>query len=484
MRKDIFELEAAGFTETEELPVLVVPAAKSEIRSNPALAWHAKSDEESFDRAYRVGASYATLSAERYTDLPKVGLNPQNRYNTPTGLYWYPLGKTAYFAIDRPYRITAKLQGMGLDLGSVSEDSIEDLTELLIDIFGFELSIEEISRNSAFFMKYDKDGERRDEQGRLAALWWAITRHASRTIAHYWDRNKQASWTSVFRALGIDFVYDPGFGVIHEAEPTQIVSFTHNSNVLQDVRIDSQDDSDSRPSGIAFKFLEKRNKHILLTADFQKREYQKQEFSEQSTIVLAGGQFETEKNFEILKIQERYILVYHAQSQKLYYIRRLKDWSVFIGGSYGISQYTLADAQEDAEEDLTHPGKAESDLVIYGLNLKELVIPDDVFNFKARYCTIDYLVTEQEHDAFPYSSSKDNAFMHCEIQSIYLRYKSDFVDFSFVNCSFQGTDFAGEDLSSFSFEDCSFENCTYNQYTVWPESFDPLDHHGLQDRSI
>jgi len=339
MLKDIAELKAMGFTETDDLPVLVVPAAEKEVRSNPRLAWHPRSEEESFERAYAVGAAYIEAPAERYVDIPKLGLNPVNKYNTPTGLYWYPFDKTSEFATDRPYRITANLVGMGVDLSKVSDEHIEEMRELLVDVFPVYFSLEDVWERSRRFIETDYNSNRkRTAQEKRAALWWSVTRYCAEKIGRYQRRKVEDAWTSVFRSLGIDFVFDPGFGVVHRSEPHQIVSFSNNVNVLKDVAIEENaahgEDSewDRGPwKKDEYKLFARNEKGALITKNYKKRLFQKQSFYAGDTLVLGEFYDEEEEvyrdiSFSVVRFLPRKIVVLFEENL---FVIHANAWSTF-----------------------------------------------------------------------------------------------------------------------------------------------------------
>lgn len=369
MLKDIAELKARGFTETNNLPVLVVPAAESVLRSNPRLAWHPRSEEESFERAYAVGAAYSKVPAERYTSIPKLGLNPVNKYNTPTGLYWYPLEKTSDFATDRPYRITANLVGMGVDLSKVSEEHIEEMRALLVDVFRVYFSLEDVWEHSKFFIENSPDRwqesyTQRSAQEKRAALWWAVTRYCADKIARYQKRKREDAWTSVFRALGIDFVLDPGLGVVHRLEPSQIVSFSNNTDVLKDVAIEDNHKASETWEGrraTFYKVLVKKDKGTLLVKNLAKRTFQKQNFSVGDTLLLEGdtllldGSFEDLENISltVVRFLQRGLLVLLGEN---FFAITANVWSSFdsreTGNGYALQQSSLNEyLDDDYEED-------------------------------------------------------------------------------------------------------------------------------------
>lgn len=227
---DVADLLAAGFTEAPvELgadgPVSVFSPEEPEPVENPA---------EFFQVAPKVlqaiGAAYLSVNVERFTDIPKIGLNPKNEYDTPTGLYWYDRDvEHADFATNRKYVIRATLKGVGIDLGKLDDYAVENLLSAIKTIFSIDIDYDAVRKVSGKFVKarvaYAKSKRLPPIAARAAAWWWAITRLAAIRLARSEGRKQVNAWTTVFRSLGIDFVYDPGFGIIHVAEPSQIVSF-------------------------------------------------------------------------------------------------------------------------------------------------------------------------------------------------------------------------------------------------------------------
>jgi hypothetical protein len=189
----------------------------------------------------------------------------------------------AEFGTDRKYVIRATLSGIGVDLGSLDADAVENLISEIGSQFAFRSrsggrfredvawtlpsvlkaikSDDPVEADMAWFTSNDWLTQRlksAKENGfnvatvRAAAMWWAVTRLAAKRLARREGREHVNVWTTVFRRLGIDFVYDPGFGIIHTAEPEQIVSF--DPRIVHDAELE---ELRSRPQlqPMLFKFV-------------------------------------------------------------------------------------------------------------------------------------------------------------------------------------------------------------------------------------
>lgn len=262
---DVLDLLEAGFTEA---PVELGSDGPVSVFSPPALQENPVQEYEEASRPMlSLGVRYLSVNVERFTDIPKIGLNPKNKYDTPTGLYWYDRDMPhADFATDRKYVIRATLAGSGIDLGSLDDYAVDSLLDAIEQTFDIRpawsikkrvrITYDAVEKQSASFVEsrvqYAAKNGLDPDAARAAAMWWAVTRLTAKRLAKREGRRLVDAWTTVFRSLGINFVYDPGFGVIHVAEPAQVVSF--DPRVIQDAELDEVKSQRTKLAAL-FKFM-------------------------------------------------------------------------------------------------------------------------------------------------------------------------------------------------------------------------------------
>ena len=196
-----------------------------------------------------------------YSDLPKLGINPKTNYDTPAGIYCYPLkpmypsvhGNTIPFAGDRRYVLVLQYNtGRVLEIGNYNEAEYQkDLQTLRTNIPNmFKIS-------SEVFDDIVDDGENNARQKTPSGKLWNVTR----LLALDWRGNggpkSTAGWNKILRSLGFVGAEDQyGTGLIHPAEPTQAVWFTASAikliEVLPNIRkgVDRSGEIDREPSKI------------------------------------------------------------------------------------------------------------------------------------------------------------------------------------------------------------------------------------------
>ena len=173
-----------------------------------------------------------------FTKVPELSLNPVNEYNTPTGIYGYPLdmNKLSEFATERPYAIVFRpRKGVRLlDLQNYSEQDFE------IDVAKLQAAYPKMPISG-----YVKEAKTYAKDKTDSGYIWYVTYKLSRELADrkeakrgettntlpastYHDRAIVVAgsneWTRVFRdVLGYQGVSDNGSGIIHDNEPFQAV---------------------------------------------------------------------------------------------------------------------------------------------------------------------------------------------------------------------------------------------------------------------
>lgn len=156
------------------------------------------------------------------TKLPKIGLNPKTSFETPAGVYFYPLTKqyltklvnnTLPFVSDNPYFGVVKLKyldetGKWLKFihSGVSDLHDDDIYKALAGC-----------RDKSVFLHAQKSGKH-----------WNFNTDAKIFDLGYFSnsngtRNPTIAWNNWLRKLGYVGIYDAGHGIIHPSEPTQLV---------------------------------------------------------------------------------------------------------------------------------------------------------------------------------------------------------------------------------------------------------------------
>lgn len=165
----------------------------------------------------------------------KVGINPKSIYDTPIGVYTYPLD-FIYDEEDVPFRGDKKPNKIKVLKQLSNKVLSNDLSdgEYERQIKKIENIVEESDKYSYTFKKGLKEYIKRWEdaarkQTNFGSLW-NITRMI--TMDFYANKNSKATgptknnpvaWTKLLIDLGYDIVIDYGTGTIHPSEPTQAV---------------------------------------------------------------------------------------------------------------------------------------------------------------------------------------------------------------------------------------------------------------------
>ena len=180
-----------------------------------------------------------------FTTVPKLGINPQSKYNTPIGIYAYP-GKYVYsktgtrgsmsslpFAGDSPYINIFKSNGNLLYIDSLKNDN--ELVGYYEELRGVMSPFERGEMRGGYMHYNDYVGEFIKEANKSARIdspggyFWYVTMKCAEIVSKQKGIAKPLAWNWIFRKLGIDGVVDEGQGIIHENEPTQAVFFSMNN---------------------------------------------------------------------------------------------------------------------------------------------------------------------------------------------------------------------------------------------------------------
>lgn len=165
-----------------------------------------------------------------FTSIDKLGINPSSTYNTPIGVYAYPLqyvkdeigeGSTTKlpFAGGMPYANFFSLKSDANIISSeLSRAQMNRYLEKLIKLVG----------NDAVSEALDNTHETFDKSTTPFGILWGVLYHLSVEYP-----NSAVRWNKLFREIGIDAAIDEGSGTIHDNEPTQIVVF--NTSIIEDV---------------------------------------------------------------------------------------------------------------------------------------------------------------------------------------------------------------------------------------------------------
>jgi hypothetical protein len=153
------------------------------------------------------------------SDLNRLGINPQSKYDTPLGIYAYPLNdhmyekmrtKTLPFAEERPYVHIFRPRNPEriLNLRLFTQEDYNHWIKWIIDRYGHmhdDLEREiKLMANRAF-------------QYTPVSRFWNVTRELTVTAK---------KWRKLFMDMGFEGVKDPDTGTIYAEEPEQAVFFS------------------------------------------------------------------------------------------------------------------------------------------------------------------------------------------------------------------------------------------------------------------
>lgn len=182
-----------------------------------------------------------------FTQLPKLGINPRSKYNTPLGIYSYPAEYIAAmtkgtdamsklpFAGKKPYANIFQGRGNIIEIGKVSLEEEREYYKKL-STYVDRLPTVDFSKTYAppgqnwIMILNNTINDSRDfarERMRPGGRLWYVTYRMSGYINQYLKRPASLVWNEMFRrGLGIDGCVDMGSMIIHENEPYQAVFFS------------------------------------------------------------------------------------------------------------------------------------------------------------------------------------------------------------------------------------------------------------------
>lgn len=164
----------------------------------------------------------------------KIGINPKSKYNTPNGIYTYPMkfllddNKVPFRGASKPkkIKILKAVSGNVLDHNISEEEyksSLKKLNSRISDVISkyTDNKKEVINTPEKFIEITEKSASDNSLFGKL----WNLTRVLSKN---------PNDWSKILINLGFDWVNDKERGIIHENEPTQAVFLNPNSYKLID----------------------------------------------------------------------------------------------------------------------------------------------------------------------------------------------------------------------------------------------------------
>lgn len=177
-----------------------------------------------------------------FTSVDKLGVNPMSRYNTPIGIYTYPLdyvmdmGKPSNvpFAGDSPNMWIVRAVKPVLNI-----ETYDNLHDDQIKAKQYLMGPMKLSEAEAVAFINDAIGGAKYSEKQDAARLWNIARlmagkltgssHRTNTQDQKLSNDTVHFNTVLRKVFGYSAIHDPGYGIIHPSEPTQCVFLSKDS---------------------------------------------------------------------------------------------------------------------------------------------------------------------------------------------------------------------------------------------------------------
>ena len=173
-----------------------------------------------------------------FTAIDKLGINPGSSYDTPLGIYAYPIDYLAYevkqsgtvktipFAGTEQFANFFRAKGNIINLVTMRESAAKGYYQRIVDYVervGADVGRVRDAIKKAFINANVPEV--------VGGQFWYVTMEAAEAIAERKGGSVPVVWNKLFREIGIDGVVDAGedidgMGIIHENEPTQAVFFS------------------------------------------------------------------------------------------------------------------------------------------------------------------------------------------------------------------------------------------------------------------
>ena len=222
-----------------------------EARKNPKLNPKISVNEyikQHLDNAKDIPGTNIKNSFVSFTEVDKLGVNPDSEWNTPLGIYSYPSSYVVAkmgsdkgmrflpFAGDNPYANIFSVKGNIIDLSAMSEQELGNYNRKMVDVFiktagitpgsGHVNMLENIFIQAPALAKISNPGGK----------FWFITMEvadllmtAEQTRRQWKSGQHHVSWNKLFREIGLDGCIDSGDGIIDIPEPVQAAFFSIKS---------------------------------------------------------------------------------------------------------------------------------------------------------------------------------------------------------------------------------------------------------------
>lgn len=161
------------------------------------------------------------------TEMPKVGVNPSSKYNTPIGIYFYP----AEYYLKKVVRGRLPFQHYApyIQILKFTTDQILYLGE--ITAADYERDVKKIQSlkllsglspgDQNVIEKFRQESAKKARVRKPGGQLWYITWKLSDLLEQKYHKASHTIWNWLLRQLGYKVVIDRGSKIVHSSEPTQ-----------------------------------------------------------------------------------------------------------------------------------------------------------------------------------------------------------------------------------------------------------------------
>ena len=190
-----------------------------------------------------------------FVQVDKIGINPYSTYNTPNGVYTYPMrflldgNNVPYRGSKKPNKIKVlKAVSNNVLDNNLSKEEYEKCKEQLLKVLEEKYKdkpafLDQFNSYEKYIELIESDTKIKTNFGKL----WNVTRRIS---------SNPNNWSKLLIDLGFDIVYDNGNGIIHNNEPIQAVFLNPKSyKVVDEEFVDTEARYDTTHKIMTFKSL-------------------------------------------------------------------------------------------------------------------------------------------------------------------------------------------------------------------------------------